>query len=75
MEILFGVLDDIVAVVNDFAVFDNRVERGNTHHGAGGDGFSRTGLAYNRESFAFIEVETYVADGLNFAADGTERDS
>ena len=65
MEFFFRNLQQILAVVDNFACVHHRVARQNAHDGTGGDGLAGTGFTGDGERFALFQIEGNIAHGAN----------
>ena len=74
VEVLLGDLQQILAVVDDFAAFHHGVARQDAHDGAGGDGLAGAGLSGDGKGFSLIEVEGNVPHGADGAVVRAEGD-
>ena len=72
MELLLRDLQQILAVVDDFAPVHHGVAGQDAHDRAGGNGFAGTRLAGDCEGFAFLQLKGYVAHRAHRARGGAE---
>ncbi len=65
VELFFRNLQQILAVVDDFARIHHGVARQNAHDSTGGDGLAGTGFTGDGERFAFLQIEGNIAHCAN----------
>ena len=72
VEVFLVDFKKVFTVVEYLAAFDDRVVSENSENCSDRNGFTRAGLAYYAEGFAFFEVETDVSYCLNLSVTGSE---
>lgn len=72
MEVLLVDLEQIHAVVEYLAAFDDCVRSGDTYDSLVRDRFTRAGLTHDSEGFAFVEVKIDTSDRLHVSRVGAE---
>ena len=75
IEVILADLEQILAVVENFAVLDDRVAGQNAQDSLRGDGLTRAGLAHDGERLALVKVKADVPHRLHLAGDRAERNA
>ncbi len=75
VEVFFLNFQQVLAVIQHFAAFDDGVTRQDAKDALAGDGFAGAGFTDDGQGLPLVQVEGYVTHRLQFAADGAERDA
>ncbi len=72
VEIILADFEQVLAVIDDFAVVDHRVACQDAHDGPRRDGLAAAGLTYNRQGLPFLQVEGDIPHRAHGAIVGAE---